>query len=225
MSWGSGDEANAGGVLWTSDPHTDRWRMPCGCRATFDSDERPICGRVGFGPDIDPERYRAPAGGCEVCGGTGVLIGRPDKNLHAGGRVGLWHDGKWRDWTQFDESVDRRVGPDWATTPKGRDADIRRRHEAGESQKHIADIYEVDRSTISRIVNENHQRPLGRYGDRWHVKRPTQAEYDRIARELSDLLDERDARLQRIRDREEPAYSSLTHDYFWNGKRFVSVAK
>jgi transcriptional regulator with XRE-family HTH domain len=145
--------------------------------------------------------------------------------LHHAHRFGLWHGGKWIDWTQLHLSVDRRVGPEWATTPKGRDADIRRRHEAGETQQHIADIYEVDRSTISRIVNGNPQRPLGRYGDHWHVKRPTQAEYDRIARELSDLLDERDARLQRIRSREEAVYSSLTHDYFWNGKRFVSIGK
>lgn len=107
--------------------------------------------------------------------------------LHRRRRAGLWHEGKWIDRTQLLEVGHGRVGPEWATSATGRDADIRRRYDEGESQKRIAEFYEMTQGNVSRILNGNHQRPLGKYGS-GGIKKPTSAELEAIRRYESQLL-------------------------------------
>jgi hypothetical protein len=166
--------------------------MPCGCRATSDSHGRAICGHKGLyigvpAPPGQPgSRWKSSsfAGGCEVCSGSGVLRGRPEKKLQAKRPL------EYLTHIWLDLPSGREVDKSWANY-EGRDADIRCRFEAGESQERIAKLYEMSQGNVSRILNGNHQRPLGRYGDGVHVKRPTDAELDVIAEDLCELLEAR----------------------------------
>jgi hypothetical protein len=102
-------------------------------------------------------------------------------------RHGFWREGKWIDHAPYRDLGDRRVGPEWATHPEGEDADMRRRYQNGATQEEIAKLYGLDQSTVSRRLNGNHQRPLGKYGNGEPVKRPPAAELAAINREVQEL--------------------------------------
>jgi hypothetical protein len=135
----------------------------------------------------DGEAKPGPISDCVPhCDRAGLGVDCNHIRLHFEHRFGLWQDGKWIDWTQLRAAGDSRVNSSWSTTPPGRDADIHRRHENGATQADIARLYELTQSTVSRILNGNHQRPLGRYGN-GGVKGPSPAEVAAIEREVKQL--------------------------------------
>jgi hypothetical protein len=143
----------------------------------------PHCDRAGLGVDCNHIRLKHP-------------------------RAGWWIDGKWVawDWVFGIWKGDIR-SPKVPENTAGRDADIRRRYEAEETQERIAKLYKLNQGTVSRVLNGNHQRPLGRYGEGGR-KSPNPAERARLWRELHELSSAQRQRHEAIRSGEEPRYST-----------------